>query len=102
MMRNPNTGRDDVRISARYYEAVRGAILRALDTRPDGVGFSDLSALVESDTDPGLWNDASVGWYTTTVKLDLQARGLIERSGSPQVLSITPEGRSALGGSPTP
>ncbi len=35
--------------------------------------------------------EGSVGWYATTVKLDLEARGLIERmpGESPQVLRLT-------------
>lgn len=93
-VRNPNTGRDDGTIDTAYYDAVRQAILDAL-TEHTVIAFGELRAHVEERTDPTLWEDASVGWYTTTVKLDLEARGLLERSGSPQVLRLTPTGADA-------
>ncbi len=96
MMRNPNTGRDDVRISAEYHVAVRSAILRAVGAAPGGLPFSELADAVERGTPPELWEDSSVGWYTTTVKLDMEAGGLLERSGSPQVLTLTARGHEML------
>ncbi len=85
---NPRTGRGDGSISRLYYEQVRQAILGALDDAPDRVRFRELAALVEGRTNPSLWVDHSVGWYTTTVKLDLEARGEIEvqRGRPPQVV----------------
>ncbi|MBW3603547.1 MAG: hypothetical protein KY460_01340 [Actinobacteria bacterium] len=37
-----------------------------------------------------LWREASVGWYTTAVKLDLEAREVISRvpGSSPQLLEL--------------
>lgn len=93
-VRNPNTGRDDGTIDTAYYEAVRRAILDALAEHTE-IAFGELRAHVEERTDPTLWEDASVGWYTTTVKLDLEARGLLERSGTPQILRLTPTGVDA-------
>lgn len=87
-LRNPNTGRDGTRIRVEIYEPVRQAILDALAESP-GVAFGELSGEVERRTDPGLWEQASVGWYTTSVKLDLEARGLLRRDGSPQRLYRT-------------
>lgn len=95
MMLNPNTGREDRTIAAAMYEPVRAAVLTAVGNE-DGLGFADLSDRVEALTDPALWESASVGWYTTTVKLDLEARGLLMRAGSPQKLHLTNEGRAAL------
>jgi len=77
-MMNPNTGRDDTRIRVAMYEPVKAAILGAL-TEKGEVAFKDLRAEVEHRTPAELWENASPGWYTTTVKLDLEARGLIER-----------------------
>lgn len=94
MMKNPNTGRDDRHIAVAMYEPVRDAILAAVDDE-DGIGFSELAEQVELRA-PELWADASVMWYTTTVKLHLEATGLIERDGSPQQLSLTDAGRKAL------
>ncbi len=42
----------------------------------------------ERRTPAEMWSDASVGWYTTTVKLDLEAKGIIEKEGSPQILRL--------------
>jgi hypothetical protein len=95
MVKNPNTGRDDTTIAREMYEPVRQAILEALAKRE--VPFSELRTEVSDRTPKTLWENASIGWYTTTVKLDIEARGLISRKGSPQILLLTAEGRKALG-----
>jgi DNA-binding transcriptional ArsR family regulator len=94
MLQNPNTGTDDVRIRRALYEPVRAAILDAV-AEAGGIPFSALRAEVERRTPATLWDDASVGWYTTAVKLDLEAKGLLTRSGSPQVLELSPAGQAA-------
>lgn len=94
MMRNPNTGRDDVRIKTEIFEPVRDAILGALSEFGE-LRASDLSHHVELRTSEELWKDASTIWFTTTVKLHLEAEGLIERSGSPQILNLTSKGHAA-------
>lgn len=94
-MLNPNTGREDGTISGHLYRPVRAAILTTLDEH-DGLRFADLRAQVEARTDDELWANASPGWYTTTVKLDLEARGLLTRAGKPQQLHLTDDGRRAL------
>ena len=86
-MQNPNTGRDDGTIAKRMYDPVRAAILDAIGDAGT-LPFAQLPAEVEARTPPELWEDASLGWYTTTVKLDLEAKGLIEREGSPQQLRL--------------
>ena len=96
MMHNPNTGREDSTIAVAMYEPVRDAILAAVDDEPGMRFMDDLFHAVEDRTDPELWADASVKWFTTTVKLHLEATGLLERHGSPQQLTLTDEGRSAL------
>lgn len=92
---NPNTGREDLPIRRAMYEPVRAAILAAIDDAGE-LAFSDLRAEVDRRTPASLWDGASVGWYTTSVKLDLEARGLLVRDGSPQLLRLTDEGRDAL------
>ena len=74
---HPDPTKQGTRIARAMYEPVRTALLAALDELGE-VPFSALSGEVERRT-PGLWADASVGWYTTTVKLDLEAKGLIEQ-----------------------
>ena len=88
-MLNPNTGKPDVRILVSMYEPVRDAILGALEDHGE-VAFKELADEVEARTPPEMWEDSSVGWFTTTVKLDLEARGQIERIPrvSPQRLRL--------------
>lgn len=88
---HPDPDKQGTRIDVAVYEAARSAILEALEAAGgDGVAFGDLSGEVERRSDPAIWADRSVGWYTTTVKLDLEARDLIRRSEgrSPQRLYL--------------
>ena len=77
-MLNPKTGEEDTRIRVAMYEPVKAAILETLAELGE-VAFKDLRVEVEKRTSPELWLAASPGWCTTTVKLDLETRGLIER-----------------------
>lgn len=92
---NPNTGRDDLRIRRLYYEHVRSAIMHAINDAGE-LKFAALAAEVEARTPAELWADASVGWYATSVKLDLEAKGLIAKEGSPQFMWLTPVGKALL------
>lgn len=68
-------GKQGVNIDKGKYDAVREAILTIIDEQGEIV-FRELPAYVgERLAD----FDGSIGWYTTTVKLDLEARGEIER-----------------------
>ena len=87
MMKNPNTGRDDVRIRRDMYEPVRDAIVAAVE-EAGVLPFADLASEVERRTPAELWDDASVGWYTTSVKLHLEATDVLVREGSPQKLRL--------------
>jgi hypothetical protein len=82
---NPDPNKKGVRIDRRKYETMRTAILAALDER-EPQGFYELLRSVE----PWLRDrfKGSIGWYYTSVKLDLEARGEIERipGTSPQLL----------------
>ena len=79
-------GKAGVNIDKAKYDAVRGAILAAIGDQGE-LAFGDLpDAVGQQLTD----FDGSIGWYTTTVKLDLEARGEIERlpGVSPQRLRL--------------
>ncbi|HJL18561.1 MAG TPA: hypothetical protein RMH99_23070 [Sandaracinaceae bacterium LLY-WYZ-13_1] len=78
-VRNPNTGRSDGTIAADKYEAMKAALLRVIPDDEAGVPFRGLADRVRPHLPAEVFAGASVGWYTTTVKLDLEARGLIER-----------------------
>ena len=86
MMKNPNTGRDDKRIKVSIYEPVRDAILATLAEGP--VANAQLCEEVERRTPPEMWKDNSAMWFTTTVKLHLEATQMLTKHGSPQVLSL--------------
>jgi hypothetical protein len=80
-------GKRGVNIKRHTYDAVRGAIVEAL--REEGeIAFRDFAQSVEQRLDGGF--EGSVGWYVTTVKLDLEARGIVERvpDKSPQYLRL--------------
>lgn len=72
-------GKQGVNINAEKYTRIKEAILQILETGGE-IPFIDLAPAVGKRL---ARFDGSIGWYTTTVKLDLEARGVIERiSGS--------------------
>ena len=81
-------GKSGTNIDRQKYDLVRVAILDAIHEFGD-IAFKDLENAVTQRL-PDTFN-GSIGWYTTTVKLDLEARGLIERlpERGPQRLRIT-------------
>ena len=80
-------GKQGVNIDKRKYDMVRQAIEGALQAQP-GATFSELTDAVGQRI--GDVFDGSVGWYVTSVKLDLEARGVLERidGRSPQRLRL--------------
>ena len=95
MMQNPNTGRDDMSIAVAIYEPVRDAILAAIDDAgelPNKLLIDEVERRIPAE----LWQNSSVGWYTTSVKLHLEATQLLAKRGKPQILSLTDAGRAVL------
>lgn len=80
-------GKQGTQISRAKYDQMRQAILEALQKHGD-MTFSELGQIVEKSL-TGRFK-GSIGWYYTTVKLDLEARGIIERmgKGSPQRIHL--------------
>ena len=88
---NPEPGKKPVRIARWKYEAVRQAMVGVLSMDRDGVPFRDLAARVRSRLEPHeLERLGSVSWYTTVVKLDLEAKGRVRRvpGSRPQVVQL--------------
>jgi phosphoribosylformimino-5-aminoimidazole carboxamide ribotide isomerase len=81
---HPQAGKRAPRIATRSYEAIRTALLRVVTADAGGVALAEIAPQVEEALDPAARQElGSVGWYTEWVRLDLEARGLIERiSGS--------------------
>jgi hypothetical protein len=82
-------GKQGINVSRQKYELVRAAILDTIYAAGEITFlqlFNDVIQRLSGDF------DGSIGWYITTVKLDLEARGLIERNTatSPQRLRLAP------------
>jgi hypothetical protein len=80
-------GKIGVNVSRQKYEVVRDAILETLHSAGE-ITFLELFNTVIQRL--GGTFEGSIGWYVTTVKLDLEARGVIERitTTTPQRLRL--------------
>ncbi len=80
-------GKNGVNIEVSKYDAVKQAILDSVAENGE-IAFRDLPAAVAERLPANF--DGSIGWYATTVKLDLEARGLIHRvpKRSPQLIRL--------------
>ena len=89
---HPDPGKQGTRIDSAKYDAVRNAILEHVGHDQEGIRFGELVRAMKDTFKEGLPGGGSVGWYTTTVKLDLEARGEIQRvvGESPQRLVLGP------------
>jgi hypothetical protein len=81
-------GKQGVNVSRTLYETMRMAIVNALEE--NGVlAFTQLTEVVRTDFADTF--DGSINGYVTTVKLDLEARGVVERmlKSRPQQLRLS-------------
>lgn len=69
-------GKTGVNISKAKYNVIKASILQCLERKE--LTFTDLAKCV-GDKLQGTF-DGSIPWYTQVVKLDLEARGIIERT----------------------
>lgn len=86
--RHPDPAKGGRNVDRRNYEAVRSAVLATLRARGE-MTFEDLRDEVERRLRGRF--AGSVSWYYTTVKLDLEARKLMERvpRSRPQRIRLT-------------
>lgn len=87
--KHPQKGKTAPRIEKDKYDAFKKAILGAVPRKAEGIRFMDLPQAVASRLPAAVRAKVgSVSWYTTVIKLDLEARGAIERvpGSSPQRL----------------
>lgn len=73
---HPEPGKQGTNISRSKYDMVRQAILNAVRSQ-GSITYKGLVSLVEYSLRNRF--EGSIPWYTATVKLDLEARGEIER-----------------------
>lgn len=80
-------GKAGVNIEQAKYKTIKAAILNAVAAEPE-ITFANLTAAVKRDLAATF--AGSIPWYVTTVKLDLEARDLVERvpNSSPQRLRL--------------
>jgi hypothetical protein len=78
--RTPTPDRQPTRVETWKFDTVRRAILASLPRDGEGLPFKELPARVAAHLDAGSRARlGSVGWYTTTVKLELEVRGEVVR-----------------------
>ena len=84
---HPDPARQGVRIDRAKYDMMRNAVLDVLKICGP-MRFKELSAAV-GDRLAGKF-EGSILWYFTTVKLDLEARGMIRRvpKSKPQMIEL--------------
>ena len=90
---HPDPEKQGTRVTKTTYEQYRKALLKVIPPTETGILFSELSQAVEPHLSAELLAQTSPGWWVTTVKLDLEARGLIERvpGKGKQRLRLTPQ-----------
>ncbi|MDX1521072.1 MAG: hypothetical protein R3264_05560 [Anaerolineae bacterium] len=81
-------GKQGVNIDKAKYDVIKAAIVETLQATP-GLTFTELNERITAQLEDNF--DGSIGWYVVSVKLDLEARGLLERipKTSPQQLRLT-------------
>ena len=86
----PPEGKQVVKIDKVKYDTMAQTIVRAGKLN-EGITFKELNTAVSAELDGKF--DGSIGWYLTTVKLDLEARQIIERipGKKPQQLRMVPK-----------
>ena len=76
----PTPGKKPTRIAKWKYDLLRNIILAVVPDDEDGIEFRELEGLVTGRLSMGqLAQIGSVSWYATTVKLDMEVKGEIQR-----------------------
>lgn len=77
---HPDPAKAGTRVNRAQYEAYRAALERVIPSDDEGVAYAELATLVDPMiADEHRSASGGCGWWVTTVKLDLEARGVIER-----------------------
>ncbi|MBD3232556.1 MAG: hypothetical protein GF315_02415 [candidate division Zixibacteria bacterium] len=86
--KHPDPAKQGVNISKDKYDKMKNTMISIIEDRGE-VAFGDLMKLTKEKLKEKF--NGSIGWYTTVVKLDLEARGIIERipEKKPQFLRLT-------------
>lgn len=77
---HPDPGKKGTRIERWNYELLHAALLEVIPLSEEGMPFKELTARLEDVlSEENLQRVGSLMWYLVTVKLDMEARGEIER-----------------------
>ena len=80
---HPDPTKQGTRVTKSTYDIYRHALLEVIPPTEEGIEFGKLREAVIPYLPAEIVENTSPGWWTTTVKLDLEARGLIERTQHP-------------------
>ena len=88
-LRNPDPKKKGPRLPKDLYAVVRTAALATLPASGPGMTLTDFRAMLATRLvrTKGWDRSLSAQWYGMAIKLDLEARGEIKRTGTPQRLS---------------
>ena len=76
---HPDPTKNGVRVTKATYDAYREALLKVIPADEEGIEYGALADAVSPYVPQEIYTTTSPGWWVTSVKLDLEARGLIER-----------------------
>ena len=80
---NVNVPGDERPVDARKYRKMRRALLEVLPETAQGLTHKEMIGAVKLVLDDEIFpGGRTVGWWSKTVQLDLEARGLIARSNT--------------------
>lgn len=76
---HPDPTKQGMRVTKAHFDAYHAALLQVIPATEEGVFYSDLAKLVEPLLSAETLANTKSMWWITTVKLDMEARNLIER-----------------------
>ena len=76
---HPDPEKQGATVTKSTYDADKAALLKVIPSSEEGIEYGALSKAVQPHISAELLESTSPGWWVTTVKLDLEARGVIER-----------------------
>jgi hypothetical protein len=75
----PTPGKNPIKIARWKYDLLADAILKVLPKAKPGLAFQELPAMVGEILGEDRTKIGSLTWYITTVKLDLEAKGKLQK-----------------------
>lgn len=68
------------RVDKKKYLAIKNSMMKVLPERPPGLNQNQIKEIITSMVPEKLFpNGEKVGWWSKTIQLDLEAKGVIKR-----------------------